>query len=110
MSHNEIQAERLTIYCTEVDRHGGKPLHQWLLNLAMELGLGGTTITKAIEGYGQHRQLHHQHILAIADELPMVIQIIDTTENIDAFLNSTGDALHGYTYIRENVKWHVPNT
>lgn len=109
MTHREIEAERLTIYCTEADRAEGKPLFEWLLVQAKQMDMAGATVTRALAGFGQHRQVHHQHLFALADDLPMTVQIIDAAPRIDAYLDATTDALVGYTYIREKVRWHQPN-
>lgn len=108
MSHQVVQAQRLSIYCTEGDRRGRRPLYEWLVDLALRRGLGGATVRRALSGFGRHRRLHDQHLLSIAGDLPVVLEIIDTTENIDAYLDAAGDGLRGYTFIRENVKWHKP--
>ncbi len=108
MSHEQIQGQRLTIYCTELDRHDGHPLHEWLVARALDHDMGGATVQGARCGFGRHRRIHHQHLLAISDDLPVMVQIIDTQTRIDAYLHAVADALAGYTFIRENVRWHRP--
>jgi len=110
MSHTSTEAERLTIFCTETDRHGSRTLHEWLVALAKEKGLAGATAVRADVGFGQHRRLHHHHLISLTEQLPMIVQIIDTAQKIDAYLDAAGEALRGYTYIRENVRWHRPQS
>jgi hypothetical protein len=105
-----MQAERLTIYCTQADRHGNAALYEWLVSQALELDMGGATVTHAMLGFGQHRRLHYEHLLTLADDLPVVVQLIDEAVKIEAYLDHTAGALRGYTYIRESVRWHQPST
>ncbi|QNN22070.1 DUF190 domain-containing protein [Planctomycetales bacterium ZRK34] len=108
MTHHAVPAERLTIYCSESDRHDGHNLMEWLLRQAYDQGLGGATTHKALAGFGHHRRMHHQHVLVMAEELPIVIEIIDIPEQIDTFLDAVSDAIESHTYIRESVRWHQP--
>ncbi len=107
MPHDIIEADRLTIYTTETARHGGKPLFEWLLEEAMRQKMHGGTAHKALAGFGRHHHLHHEHILALSDDLPMVVTLIDTPDRIDAFINDH-DALDGCAFTREKVLWHQP--
>lgn len=108
MAHQIIEGERLTAYCTELARFEGRPLFEWLTQRAMEMEMAGATVHKAVSGFGQHRRLHHQHLLSLSDDLPMSVQIIDIADRIDAFLQAAEEALAGHTYIREKVRWHRP--
>ncbi len=87
---------------------GDQPLFEWLVQLALERELGGATVSKGLAGFGRHHRLHHQHLMSLMDQLPAVVQMIDEPAKIDAYLDATGDALTGYTYIREKVRWHRP--
>ncbi len=108
MNHQEITGQRLTIYCVETDRHEGKPLYEWLTNRALDLSMSGVTVERALAGFGRHRKQHFQHLLALSDDLPLAIQLIDTPDKIDRFIQQTDSALAGYTFIREDVRWHRP--
>ncbi|MBI1370467.1 MAG: DUF190 domain-containing protein [Planctomycetes bacterium] len=108
MPHQSVQAERLTIYLTETAFDGDRPLYEWLVEQALAMKLGGATVRKAVLGFGQHRRIHHQHVLALSDDLPVIVELIDTPDQIDAFLAHCADALAQHTYIRENVRWHKP--
>ena len=108
MADEAVHAERLTVYCTEATRFDGKPFYEWLIRAAFERGLHGATAHKALAGFGQHHHLHHQHLLSLNDDLPVVVELIDTTDRIEAFLNAFGDLLGPRTYVRESVHWHPP--
>lgn len=108
MTHQAVTAQRLTIYCSESDQYERHSLYEWLLRQAHDQGLGGATAHKALAGFGHHRRMHHQHVLVLADDLPVVIELIDISEQIDTYLDAVADAIEAHTYIRENVLWHQP--
>ena len=76
----------LRIYIGETDKHDGKPLFEWLIGQAREQGLAGATVLRGLAGYGAHTRLHTAKILRMATDLPVVIEIVDSAENIEAFL------------------------
>jgi uncharacterized protein len=76
----------LRVFIGESDRHNGKPLYEWLVLQAREQGLAGATVLRGIEGFGAHSRLHTAKILRLSEDLPIVVEIVDTREKIDAFL------------------------
>ncbi|MDH3520904.1 MAG: DUF190 domain-containing protein, partial [Myxococcales bacterium] len=68
------------------DRHEGAPLHEWIVRRAREHGLAGATVLRGLEGYGAGSRVHTARILRLASDLPIVIEIVDTREKIEAFL------------------------
>jgi PII-like signaling protein len=76
----------LRIFIGEADRHAGMPLHAWIVREARRLGLAGATVLRGVEGYGAHSRLHTAKILRLSTDLPIVVEIVDTKERIDAFL------------------------
>ena len=76
----------LRIFIGENDKHEGKPLYEWLVLKAREAGLAGATVLRGIEGFGAHSRLHTAKILRLSEDLPIVIEIVDAREKIDAFL------------------------
>ena len=76
----------LRVFIGESDRHDGKPLYEWLVLRAREQGLAGATVLPGIEGFGAHRRLHTAKILRLSEDLPIVLEIVDSREKIDAFL------------------------
>lgn len=108
MAHQQIDAERLTIYVRESDHHAGEPLHVWIVGRAMRDGLARAQALRAIIGYGRRRRMQNQSLLTISDDMPVRIEIIDTPAKVDAFLDNHADVLDRYTYLRENVRWHPP--
>jgi PII-like signaling protein len=76
----------LRIFIGESDRHDGKPLYEWLVLKAREQGLAGATVLRGIEGFGAHSRLHTAKILRLSEDLPIVVEIVDTRERIEAFM------------------------
>lgn len=76
----------LRIFIGESDKHEGRPLYEWLVLKAREQGLAGATVVRGIEGFGAHSRLHTAKILRLSEDLPIVVEIVDTAEKIEAFL------------------------
>lgn len=108
MAHETAEAERLTIYLTETDRRGSRPMAEWLIDLAREQGMAGATAFRGWVGFGRRRRIHAQHLLSIVNELPVIVQVVDEADRIERFLAAAGGALDRYTYLREPVLWHRP--
>ena len=80
------QGHLLRIFIGESDHHEGQPLFQWIVLKAREAGLAGATVLRGIEGFGASSRLHTASILRLSEDLPVVIEIVDTEEKINAFL------------------------
>jgi len=82
----------LRIFVGESDRYDGKPLYEQIVRQAKELGLAGATVLRGVMGFGAQSYLHTAKILRLSEDLPMVIEIVDTKENLDKlqpFLDET---------------------
>lgn len=76
----------LRIFVGESDRHGHHPLYEAIVLKAREAGLAGATVTRGVMGFGKHSVLHTAKILRLSEDLPMVVEIADSLENIEQFL------------------------
>jgi hypothetical protein len=76
----------LRIFVGENDKHGGKPLYEWLVLEARARGLAGATVLRGIEGFGAHSRVHTAKILRLSEDLPIVVEIVDTRDKIERFL------------------------
>jgi len=76
----------LRIFIGESDRHDGRPLYEWLVQEAHKAGLAGATVLRGLEGFGAHSRLHTTKVLRLSTDLPIVVEIVDTKEKIEAFL------------------------
>ena len=83
----------LRIFVGESDKHEGKPLYEWLVLKAREHGLAGATVLRGIEGFGAHSRLHTAKILRLSEDLPIVVEIVDTREKIEAFMPEVDHAI-----------------
>lgn len=79
-------ARWLRIYLGESDRWHGRPLFQALVEYLRKEGIAGATVFRAIEGYGAHSQIHTARVLRLSEDLPLVIDVIDRADRIDAVL------------------------
>lgn len=76
----------LRIHISESDRHDGDPLYEAIVLRARESGLAGATVLRGAMGYGHSSRLHTSKILRLSEDLPLVIEIVDSDEKIQAFL------------------------
>jgi len=76
----------LRIFIGESDRHDGKLLHEWIVTKAREEGLAGATAIRAIMGFGAHSRLHTFKIERLSQDLPIIVEIVDTREKLEKFL------------------------
>jgi len=80
------QALLLRIFIGEDDRHDGHPLYEAIVLKAREMHLAGATVLRGPMGYGHSSRLHTAKILRLSEDLPLVIEIVDEEERINAFL------------------------
>ena len=76
----------LRIFVGESDRHGHYPLYESIVLQAREAGLAGATVLRGVMGFGKHSILHTAKILRLSEDMPMIIEIVDSLDNIEKFL------------------------
>lgn len=76
----------LRIFIGESDKHQGKPLYEWIVLKAREHGLAGATVLRGMMGYGAKSRLHTFKIERLSLDLPLVVEIVDAREKLEAFL------------------------
>jgi len=76
----------LRIFLGEDDRFGHQPLYQAIVLRAREMHLGGATVLRGPLGFGHSSRLHTSKILRLSEDLPVVIEIVDSEERINEFL------------------------
>ena len=87
------EGQLLRIFIGEGDKHEGQPLYEWLVLRARERGLAGATVLRGIEGFGAHSRLHTAKILRLSEDLPIVVEIVDAADKIEAFLPTIDRAI-----------------
>ena len=88
-------SERLTIYLDEADRHRSTPAYVELVERARKAGMAGATVLRGVGGFGGSSRLHRRHT-SFAEDVPVVVIIVDTPSRIESFASSIEDmALRG---------------
>lgn len=80
------EAELLRIFIGESDKHDGRPLYEAIIEEARRRGLAGATVLRGTLGYGANSRIHTAKILRLSEDLPMVVEIVDSAEQIAEFL------------------------
>jgi hypothetical protein len=80
------QGHLLRIFVNEVDKHESLPTYEWILREARRQGLAGVTVLRGLQGFGAHSRVHTAKVLRLSADLPIIIEIVDTREKIEAFL------------------------
>jgi PII-like signaling protein len=80
------EAVLLRIFFGEADRHDGKPLHEAIVMKAREMQMAGATVLRGPMGFGHSSRMHTAKILRLSEDLPLIVEIVDTEEKINGFL------------------------
>ena len=80
------KGKRLRIFLGEAQEWQGKPLYRALVELARQQGIAGATVFRGIEGFGPEHHLSTDRLPDIADNLPMIVEIVEREERIEALL------------------------
>lgn len=76
----------MRIFVGESDKRGGRPLYEVIVEEARKRGLAGATVLRGFLGFGANSRIHTAKILRLSEDLPVVIEIVDGEERIEAFL------------------------
>jgi len=76
----------LRIFIAESDKHIGRPLHEVIMKIAREKKMAGATLLKGCMGFGHKSHMHTPKLLRLSENLPLIVEIIDTQENIELFM------------------------
>jgi PII-like signaling protein len=98
------EAVLLRIFLGESDRWEHKPLYEAIVLKARELHLAGATVLRGPMGFGKSSRLHTAKILRLSLDLPLVIEIVDTEEKIQAFLPVLDEMMKGGLVTLERVR------
>lgn len=75
------------IFLGESDKHGKIPLYEWIVRQARDLDMAGATVLRGVMGFGPNtRTIHTFKIERLSEDLPIIIEIVDTEEKIEHFL------------------------
>lgn len=101
---NSEDGHLLRIFVGESDRCGHHPLYEAIVLKAREHGLAGATVLRGVMGFGKHSVLHTAKILRLSEDLPMVIEIVDSQEKINEFLPLLSEMIKDGLVTLERVK------
>ena len=94
----------LRIFFGKDERHGHLPLHEAVVLKAREMHLHGATVVSGHAGFGHSSRIHKPNILRISQDLPIVVEIVDSQEKIDAFLPVLDTMMSGGLVTLEKVQ------
>lgn len=96
----------LRIFIGESDRHDGQLLHEWIVTKAKKEGLAGATVMRGMMGFGAHSRLHTFKIERLSQDLPIIIEIVDTREKLERFLSLVDNEIEEGMATLEQVQIH----
>jgi hypothetical protein len=94
----------LRIHLGESDKWQHQPLYEAIVLKARERHLAGATVLRGPMGFGRSSRLHTAKVLRLSDDLPLVIEIVDSEEKINAFLPTLDEMMQGGLVTMEKVK------
>jgi hypothetical protein len=80
------EAKLLRVFIGESDRYKHRPLYEVIVEEARRRGMAGATVLRGILGYGANSRIHTAKVLRLSEDLPVVIELVDTQDKIEAFL------------------------
>jgi len=95
----------LRIFLGESDKYNGKALYEQIVVKAREMHLAGVTVLRGIMSFGATSRMHTAKILRLSEDLPVVVEIVDTKENLDKLMTFLDEAVtSGGLITMEKVK------
>lgn len=98
------QQTLMRIFIGEQDKYGMKPLYKAIVDVLQEEKIAGATVFRGISGFGAKSHLHSANLLALSQDLPMVIECVDTRENIDRVMPKIDAMVKDGLVTLENVE------
>lgn len=95
---------QITLFTHQNKRHQGKPLGEWLVRLAEEMGLRGATLLAAGEGFGHHHRLHSAHFFELADQ-PLEVTLVVTVEEAERLFDRLRSERVALFYVKTAVEF-----
>jgi uncharacterized protein len=98
------EAELLRVFVGESDHYGGKPLYEAIILEARRRGMAGATALRGLMGFGAHSRLHTAKVLRLSEDLPIVVEIVDTPEKIEELLPKLDEMIEEGLVTLERVR------
>lgn len=80
-----MKGYQITFFTQQDHRHHQKPVAEWLLITARDMGISGATLISATEGYGHHKRIHSAHFFELADQPQEVVMAVSEEEAVKLF-------------------------
>lgn len=94
----------LRVFVGESDQYKGKALYEQIVTRARELNLAGATVVRGIMGFGADSRMHSAKLLRLSEDLPVVIELVDTEVNLNKLLPFLDDAVQEGLITLEKVR------
>ncbi|MGH9791208.1 MAG: DUF190 domain-containing protein [Candidatus Acidiferrales bacterium] len=106
MEHQRFEGERtlMRIHIGESDKWHGRSLYQAILELFRKEGFSGATVLRGVGGYGSTSIYHTDKILRLSQDLPIVIEVVENSERIEAMLPHLDEMIGGGLVTLEKVR------
>jgi len=106
MAHEKFEGERtlMRIHIGESDKWHGKPLHEAIVSMLRKQGFSGATVLRGVAGYGGSSVYHTDKLLRLSQDLPIIVEVIETQERIDQILPRLDEMVEGGLVTLEKVR------
>ena len=106
MTHQRFEGERtlMRIHIGESDKWHGRPLHEAIVVLLRKEGFSGATVLRGVGGYGGSSIYHTDKLLRLSQDLPIIVEVIETQERIDQILPRMDEMVEGGLITLEKVR------
>ena len=106
MAHETFEGEQtlMRIHIGESDKWHGKPLHEAIVAMLRKEGFSGATVLRGVAGFGGSSVLHTDKLLRMSQDLPMVLEVIESNEKIEKVLPRIGEMVDGGLVTMEKVR------
>ncbi len=106
MTHEKFEGERtlMRIHIGESDKWHGKPLHEAIVMMLRKEGFSGATVLRGVSGYGGSSVYHTDKLLRLSQDLPIIVEVIETQERIDQILPRLDEIVDGGLITLEKVR------
>jgi uncharacterized protein len=106
MPHEKFEGERtlMRIHIGESDKWHGKPLYEAIVELLRKEAFSGVTVLRGVAGYGGSSVYHTDKILRLSQDLPIILEVVETTERMEQILPRLDAMVEGGLITLEKVR------
>lgn len=106
MTHERFEGERtlMRIHIGESDKWHGKPLYEAIVEILRKEGFSGATVLRGVAGYGGSSIYHTDKILRLSQDLPIIVEVVESTERIEKILPRLDEMVEGGLITLEKVR------